>query len=163
MIFKRADQSHLKGVLQWFPDETSCRMWAGPKFRYPYSDESLKEDLRLNENYSFVLLDDINVVGFGQLFEKFGRIHLARLATQPRRRGEGLGRKLIENLLRVGPECIRSEEYSLNVYSDNFVAISCYQSFGFVSIDSPERHGGFDDCLFMRLDKQAGMILGNEE
>jgi hypothetical protein len=38
------DEARLDELMRWFPDETSCRVWGGPHFRWPCSAATFRED-----------------------------------------------------------------------------------------------------------------------
>ncbi len=148
----KASGLHLNQLMTWFCSAEECTRWGGPGFRFPYNEISFTEDLRWEEFYSFALITESGqMVAFGQLFEKYNRIHLARLVVDPAQRRKGYGIMLIEKMLMVGPSLIEQEAYSLNVYADNEAAISCYHQLGFEVIPSPEQDPRFATCLFMVL------------
>ena len=129
------DRSVLMG---WFDDAASVRIWGGPSFRYPWTDDSFRADSRWDSLAGFALRDSsASMVAFGQLYDHLSRIHLARLVVAPQRRGGGIGRRLVSALLAVGRERWPYEEASLYVYRDNEPAVACYRSLGFRSAKFP--------------------------
>ena len=97
-------------------------------------------------------------VGFGQLYERIGRINLARLVVREEQHGQGAGKRLIELLLMAGPPRFPCREYSLFVYRDNETALNCYKSMGFKIASYPpkapladESSRGADDLASMRF------------
>ncbi|MCB1037221.1 MAG: GNAT family N-acetyltransferase, partial [Acidobacteria bacterium] len=95
-------EEHLEELASWFQDVDSCRQWGGPNFRFPFSAETFRADLRWGEMASWSLCEDGRLAAFGQYYERRGRCHLARLAVAPADRGRGLGTLLVEELSRRG-------------------------------------------------------------
>lgn len=101
-------------------------------FRYPFYEKTFREDIQLNELASFVVRSESGeVIAFGQVRNKFGRGHLARLAVAPKYRGRGLGRDLVSSLCRKAIELFDCSENSLFVAKTNTAALRCYTSLGF--------------------------------
>ena len=113
-----AEDRDFDDLMTWFPTAKATNVWGGPMFRFPFSRESFIEDCRWPEVRAFVLRDQDTLVAFGQFYERYGRINLARLAVNPARRGEGLGSRLVAALMREAPRYFDSSEYSLFVYRD---------------------------------------------
>ena len=119
-------------LITWFPDANSLNRWGGPFFRHPFDATSFNEDLRWKEMASYCLkTNDDELLAFGQFYERYQRINLARLVVNPAYRGEGHGRHLINCLMKKSRKQIPLGEFSLFVYRDNRRAMACYQSMGF--------------------------------
>jgi len=132
-----ADVDQVRAIMPWFPDQHSCAIWAGPKFRYPFTAETFVEDTRL-ELPSHALVDDQGeVVAFGQYYVRADRCHFARLVVSPRHRGHGLGSRLILELAKTGFEQLQLEECSLFVLTDNRPAVRLYEKLGFRTTPFP--------------------------
>ena len=95
--------------------------------------------MRWQEVSSWSLVDEPgDMVGFGQFYQRYGRMHLARLAVSPERRGQGVGRALVDAIMRVAAEDLGLDDYGLYVYTDNDAAIRCYRAAGFRQARLPE-------------------------
>ena len=104
---------------------------------YPIDPGRLPQIMELSRHDSRTLLRDDLPAGFGQLVQRPGsRLHLARIIVSPQHRGEGLGRQLVEHLLRRAFSR-KPAKISLNVARDNPVAIRLYESLGFVKTVLP--------------------------
>jgi len=124
---------HIDSMMDWFLDRRSCAIWAGPDFRYPFTAETFREDMRLSlPSYSLVI-DTDEFVAFGQYYARLQRCHLARLAVAPNHRGHGIGHILIRELSRVGRKSVGASECSLFVMDDNTPARRLYEHMGFVT------------------------------
>lgn len=86
---------------------------------------------------------------FGQMYERYGRINLARLVVRPDMRGAGVGKRLLASLMETGPTLFTADEFSLFSYRDNTAAVGCYRSMGFVIRDYPEGAPMADRCYYL--------------
>jgi ribosomal protein S18 acetylase RimI-like enzyme len=136
-------------LMSWFPTAVATARWGGPGFRFPFTRESFLEDCRWSSMPSYVLRSRDELLGFGQFYERYGRINLARLAVNPGRRGEGLGGRLVRALLDESRGHLDNGEYSLFVYRDNEPALRCYRSAGFEIAEYPEGAPLADECYYL--------------
>ena len=142
--------AHLRRLMTWFDTEETLRTWGGPDVRFPFDERTFEEDMKLDELAAFVLLGDRGaMLGFGRLYERLGRAHLARLAVPPFLRGQGIGRLLVEEMARKGRELFQATENSLFVYRHNTVAWHCYRKAGFVETVYPEEEAFYAETLYM--------------
>lgn len=137
-------------LMTWFPQPEDINVWGGPSFRYPFTRETFLQDVHFGRMASFSLRDpSAHMVAFGQLYNRDGRIHLARLVVSPAIRRQGAGRRLIEMLMTVGLTQFSGDEYSLFVFRDNTPAYACYKSMGFVVAEYPHDMPQADVCDFL--------------
>lgn len=149
MNLKSVTSAHVGHLMQWFPDRGSCHFWSGPEFRFPYTETTFREDIRL-ELPSFALIDgDEQLMGFGQYYLRVGRCHLARLAISPLHRGRAIGATLIHELSLVGRNRLQVSECSLFVLPDNARAIRLYTRLGFTPTPYPEDPSQFEPSIYM--------------
>ena len=72
------DDADIKELMAWFPNADAVNMWSGPRFRYPFTDTSFRDDCRIDEVRSFCLKNPDGVlVAFGQIYDRHDRAHLA--------------------------------------------------------------------------------------
>lgn len=145
-------------LMSWFSQRNACLTWGGPAFRYPFTPASFIEDMRLASLSGYALTDDTDtLLGFGQIYPKLNRIHLARLAVHPEMRGGGLGKRLISKLVEAGQAAFAWREASLFVYRQNTAAHRCYRQMGFVDTAWPEGDRVLRGCVFM-VRSDAGSV-----
>lgn len=145
-----ARSTDIDALMPWFTDEVGATSWGGPQFRYPFTRESFHEDCHWHDMDTFVLRDATGLlVGFGQLYERSNRIHLARIGVCPERRGCGIGRELVRALLDEGRRIFELPEYSLFVRKDNPVASKLYSGMGFIRSEFPPGAPMQDICYYM--------------
>jgi ribosomal protein S18 acetylase RimI-like enzyme len=136
--------------MSWFPTEQSVNVWGGLMFRYPFTPETFYEDVYWQKMDTYCLVDAAGeMLAFGQIYERHGRINLARLVVSPQRRGQGIGRQLILLLMEKGQEDFPLTEFSLYVYKDNYAAKKCYAGVGFEQQEYPEEDEMADTCIYM--------------
>ncbi len=145
-----AADTDIDEIMSWFPDAASVDIWSGPGFRFPFSAESFREDLRVDAVASWALREpDGALAAFGQSYEREGRGHLARLVVNPDMRGRGAGKRLIQLMIAALEVSRGYDEYSLFVYRHNEPAYRCYRSLGFGVVDYPEDAAMPDKCFFL--------------
>lgn len=145
-----ATDADLDTVMTWFPDAEAVNLWSGPKFRFPFSRESFREDSRVDIMESYILRNAHGeCAAFGQSYNREGRGHLARLVSNPAMRRQGAGRQLIRMIMVALAENYDFDEYSLFVYRDNTPAYQCYLSLGFTVVAYPEDAPMPDKCYFL--------------
>lgn len=147
------EQQYLQ-VKTWFSDHQQIYTWGGPNMTYPMSDENFLKCLTAEHFKSFCLLNDQQqLLAFGQYYRRLEHHHLGRLAVNPKYRGQGLAKILINNLLEQAYSEQSAKGASLFVFKDNGVAYRCYQSLGFIETDYPEVPfpGNMKNCAYMVL------------
>ena len=134
----------------WFADASSLQRWGGPTFRFPFDSASFREDLLHRQQRSYVLRSaDSDIVGFGQFYSRWQRIHLSRIAIHPQQRGRGYGKVLLTQLLQAADDVAELTEFALFVYKDNTQAVALYRSLGFVTAEPPEPEAAYANCYYM--------------
>jgi ribosomal protein S18 acetylase RimI-like enzyme len=137
-------------LMQWFPDAHSVDIWGGPRFRHPFTPASFREDCRFGQIESFSLRNRSGeLAAFGQVYDRNGHGHLARLVSNPAMRRQGAGRQLIEMIMQAAGEAHGYDGFSLFVYRDNEPAYRCYLGLGFVVQPFPEGAPLADKCFFL--------------
>jgi ribosomal protein S18 acetylase RimI-like enzyme len=158
--FQRFDDAQLPELMRWFPDASSCSLWGGPHFRYPYTPSTFREDTGVERLPSWMLVSPQGgLVAFGQVYLRIGRCHLGHLAVAPERRGQGIGTRLIHELCAQGASDLGVEEFSLFVLSQNVVALALYERLGFRSTTYPAPVPGTTPMLYMVASGAAALGL----
>lgn len=150
MTLCAATTLHLREMMGWFPDGVSASNWSGPTLRFPFTENSFFEDTQWQTLPSYSLVEaNGRLVGFGQYYLRAGRCHLARLAISPSRRNQGLGRRLIHQLIETGCQALGVTEAGLFVLEHNTAAIHCYGHAGFQPAVYPGEPPALGGCLYM--------------
>ena len=138
--FVEADEAE---VTSWFADAGQLRHFAGPRLSWPLDADQWRK-VRFDPSvtaWTGVLAGDPVPVGHGELVaESPTVIRLACLAVTPRKRGNGVGRAMVANLIaksRTGGQSL----LMLDVHRDNVTAVRAYRGLGFVPTDAVLPHG----------------------
>ena len=147
---QEATTADIDELMDWFPEAEDINIWGGPDFRYPFTRSTFFEDIHWGRMASFSLRNSAgHLAAFGQLYDREGRIHLARLIVSRDMRGQGVGKRLIAELMAKGASLFDCDEYSLFVFQRNIAAFKCYESMGFVVSDYPDKMPYADVCYYL--------------
>ena len=145
-----AEEGDLGQLMDWFTDAQSVNVWGGPRFRYPFTAATFRKDCHWGRMATFALETPAGrFAAFGQVYKRYERINLARLIVHPELRGEGVGQRLVDGLMEVGPQVVDRPEFSLFVYRHNTAALECYLRAGFRIRDYPEDAPMGDVCYYL--------------
>jgi ribosomal protein S18 acetylase RimI-like enzyme len=148
--FEAASEADIDELMTWFPDAPSTDIWGGPAFRYPFNRKSFHADCRWTEYSSYCLRNAAGeFAAFGQMGSRYGRSHFARLVANPAMRGQGVGRALLEAMIKQVRNEQDLKEMALFVYKSNEPAYRCYLALGFEVQDYPDGAPLRDECYYM--------------
>ena len=134
MEIKKAEIIDLHTIIPWIQNEQECRMWAGSKVRFPLNIDNLIYDIKFSNDNSYCLINENNILAFGQLFPKEdGFIHMARIIVSPYYRGIGYGKILCNRLLQIA-EKLGYQKVSLYASRKNFISLALYKNLGFKEV-----------------------------
>lgn len=161
MQLRPADNDTLWYLMQQFSSAAALKQWGGEGFAFPIRRQQFLSHLLLKDTQGFCLQNPQGqFIGFGQLCDRFGCHHLARLLILPPYRGKGLAACLIKALIAKGLAVDPKRDISLYVFGDNLAARRCYQRLGFQEATHPAEFRA--DLLFMRLSNaQAQQLLSD--
>lgn len=155
-----ASVSEMCQLRSWFHSADEQHSWGGDNFDYPCNELRFLQQLCRPGTQSYALIssaqadNSTELLGFGQLCDRFGCHHLARLVIRPDCRGHGLAKVLIFELIiqALGQQ---QRNISLYVHRHNTIAVSCYQQLGFVISPPPEAENS--RLYFMTLTVAAAL------
>lgn len=136
--FTRADFAHL---VAWVGDERGLVQWAGPIFTWPLDERQLERYLATSDGaapqaYIWRARDAAGAtVGHIELKEidaSDGNAVIARVLVDPERRGAGIGRAMVAEVLRFAFDDLGLHRVELRAFTFNVAALRCYESLGFV-------------------------------
>ncbi len=149
MNFRRFDPDQLPELMTWFHDAHELRTWGGPDIRFPFTATTFREDAKFDSIDSFSLVaEDGAPAAFGQCYLRIERCHFGRVGVAPRRRGQGLGTRLLREMADWGQRQFGPRELSLFVKHDNEAAHRLYLRLGFREIPYPDPTF-LADCHYM--------------
>lgn len=152
MNFRPAKKNDLRTVASWVDGLSEVQTWAGPGVSYPIDISTIADEIGFRSDNAFVCEDKNALCAFAQLIERAkGKLHLARLISNPDMRGEGVGRKMCNQLIDEAKR-LAATELTLKVYSYNERAILLYQSLGFETVSSETDAGLMEMALVVSQD-----------
>jgi ribosomal-protein-alanine N-acetyltransferase len=102
-------------------------------FAVPWSYDSIQQDVCANPDALYVTaLERGHVIGFTGMHVVCDEGHIMNMAVLEEYRGQGVGRRLMEEVLSAAPEKVRS--YTLEVRRSNEAAIRLYRRMGFYAV-----------------------------
>ncbi len=118
-----------------------------------WTADMLEEELAdADTRYYVVAVDDEEIVGYAGLAAYRYEAHVLTVGTRGDRQGEGIGRRLLEELLAEADRR-KAERVILEVRSDNAPAIALYESERFVAVGVRKRYyqpGNHDAVVMVR-------------
>lgn len=149
-------------VVEWIVSPEEAILWAGAT-TWPVPPELLVTWHAEPEVVPFMLLADGVPAGYGELWEDETEVELARLLVDPRRRRQGLGRRLVEGLVTEARRRGFADIW-LRVVPTNEPAVCCYLASGFVRT-SPNEEAEFNlrqprEYAWMRYGPPAAVRRG---
>lgn len=123
-------------------------------YEFPWSLGTFRDCLRAN--YScWVLQHDERLIGYFLLSIAAGEAHVLNICVDPKLQGQGLGRVMMGNLLKLARQH-RAERIFLEVRPSNPPAIHLYESLGFNEIGRRPRYypsrDGREDAIVMAME-----------
>ncbi len=161
--YKKCDAKYL---LNWINDEKLFSMWSANKFQYPLTEaqlEKYREKFENDENGWIITAIDEKGISVGHFFMTGadylkGSIHMGFIVVDPKIRGKGYGKEMLELAIKYAFEILRVARITLSVYDTNPSAHNCYKSVGFVDENYIEKNFPYKDELwgthYMAIEKQ---------
>jgi len=122
-------------------------------YQFPWSEGIFRDCLRVGYICRAVVLEN-ELIGYGVMSAGAGEAHILNLCVRESFRCCGIGRSLLEHLLRRAAAAGMSEAY-LEVRPSNSVALRLYQGLGFEQIGVRRGYyqavGGREDAAVLKL------------
>ena len=125
---------HYATLISWVSCAEDLMQFAGSAYRFSLTHEQLDESLLDPNRYAFSVYDSETKlhIGHGQLYVNDATILLGRiLIGEPSLRGRGIGKQIVQSLLKFGFNNFPQTTAELNVFDWNLSAIECYKRVGF--------------------------------
>lgn len=121
-------------------------------YQFPWGEDIFKDCFKAN--YScWVCEEGDTILGYSILAMGVGEAHVLNICVAPDEQGQGIGRKMLENLIETARG--RAETMFLEVRPSNTVAIGLYQNMGFNEIGIRkgyyEAENGREDAIMLAL------------
>jgi len=136
-------------ISRCFQELNAITEWGGEGFVFPVQHHQFLHQLHRPDTCSYIFKQQTSTVGFGQICQRFGKHHLARLLVVPTARGQRLSYALVLALICRALKQNAKLDFSLFVFRQNRVAVHCYQQLGFkITVQPGPEHPGL---YFMQL------------
>ena len=134
----RKNDSHK--IVTWAEDEKTFYKWSeGRLGSFPVSPERLEQAVSgriANEKYfPFVAFDEEGLQGFFTLRqpgEDKGELSFGYVILNPKARGKGYGKRMMQLGMKFAFELYGASKVSLEVFENNPSAYHCYKGVGFI-------------------------------
>ncbi len=155
--FRPTQSSDLKQILNFNLDRTEL-FYFSPSAAYPLTLEQLEQQLSKHHE-SIVMLNDKEIVGFANFYkvDKHNIAFIGNLLIKPEKRKQGLGKQLLQYMIKYGFTKLHLKQVHLSCYQDNLPALSLYKSLGFKAYAHEERHDL--NTLMGHKDKQQTQLI----
>ncbi|MGR9115743.1 MAG: ribosomal protein S18-alanine N-acetyltransferase [Gammaproteobacteria bacterium] len=122
-------------------------------YNYPWSEGIFKDCFKAGYN-CWVCEEMDRILGYSIVSIAVGEAHILNISVDPAEHGQGIGRKMLENLIEVA-RSKKAETIFLEVRPSNSGAIALYQKMGFNEIgvrkDYYPAENGREDALMLAL------------
>lgn len=135
-----ASEADARAATGWVRTATDTLLFAGPGLGHPWTAADLLNPSRDGWQVYSLHDEEARPVSVGSIRPEEGRAHLGRLLVDPERRGQGIGRALVKQLLAQA-RLMGHDTATLGVYAHNRNALGLYQSLGFREesrVDGPD-------------------------
>jgi RimJ/RimL family protein N-acetyltransferase len=125
----------LRTILGWVKNNQEMVMWSGPTFTWPLEHAQLAQyfDNPNRTYWSAIDTDSQELVGHASLLidKDADLMRIGYIIVNPEHRGRGVGRELVEAVVRHGFQASTLPVMNLGVYAHNTAALNLYESLGF--------------------------------
>ncbi|MDI3331888.1 MAG: GNAT family N-acetyltransferase [Micrococcus sp.] len=126
-----ADQADVHRIASWVTSEADVLTFAGPSLTYPFTAAEFFESTA-GRRESFVLRAGSAAVATGALEDRRpGEVRIGRVLVDPGQRGQGLGRAMMQLLIKRAAARPGVRRLTLGVFEGNRPARVLYESLGF--------------------------------
>lgn len=153
-------------LLKWWEGagEEDFVKWSCGKFTYPLAIEELdgyfsEWCLQRNDGWLMTALDE-NGEPAGHFILRLadyeaGTIRMGFIVVDPRVRGKGYGRQMMEQALKYVFEVLGMKKVSLGVFENNPKAKACYESVGFKEKEYVPEYLNYSETVYAAWEMEA--------
>lgn len=141
---KSLEKEDLFKFIEWSTNKSAedLLQWAGPIYDYPLTlaqvENYFSQAEKSNSNifiYKILFVDTNEIIGTIELREidkeqSIGKV-CRFLVGEDKMRGKGIGKKALNEVLRIAFEDMKFQKIVLSVFDFNHSAIRCYENIGF--------------------------------
>ena len=124
-----------KTVVSWLKDEYAFRQWCADRYEnFPITADDMNALYSNGDVLPFAFCIGNEVAGhfiIRYTNENCAEVRLGFVIVDDKKRGHGLGKKMIQFALKYAAENLHAKKVSLGVFENNPGALKCYKSCGF--------------------------------
>ena len=137
--FRPTRTSDLKQVLDFNLSKLDL-FYFFPSAAYPLTLEQLEQQFS-KRHQSIVMIEGKEVVGFANFYkvEKHNIAFIGNVIIKPEKRKQGLGKRLLQYMIKHGFTKLHLKQVHLSCYQDNLPALSLYKKIGFKAYAAEDR------------------------
>ncbi len=155
-------ESVFSNLISWIENEESLVQFAGTIFTFPLSVQQLDAYVIDKNRFAYKVLDLQTGATIGHCEIHLPEDNIPKLCRiligNKQFRGQGLGKQIVNELLKISFDKFNTTKVELNVYDWNANAISCYEKVGFIINPNKKResqvNGKTWTSLNMTIDKK---------
>ncbi|MFO0839222.1 MAG: GNAT family N-acetyltransferase [Phycisphaerae bacterium] len=153
--------AHAATVASWVTTRDEM-FWLSPRSAPPITAETIRLNWARPGHEQLSLVDEAGAqLAYGELNildQQRAEYWLGHLIVDPRRRGQGLGKRLTLALLRRAEHIYAARRVCLVVFPENVAAVACYRAAGFRDeAYEPHEFPAYDErALMLRMDVRFG-------
>ncbi|MGR9046779.1 MAG: ribosomal protein S18-alanine N-acetyltransferase [Gammaproteobacteria bacterium] len=125
----------------------------GQNYNFPWTEGVFKDCFKAGYN-CWVCEEMDRVLGYSIVSIAVGEAHILNISVDPVEQGQGIGRKMLENLIEIA-RAKKAETVFLEVRPSNIGALALYQKMGFNEIGVRKGYypaeNGREDALMLAL------------
>jgi len=135
--FEKFEKSDYERLISWVETEESMIQFSGKEFTFPITKKQLDKYVSASNRliYKVINIDTSEVIGHAELNNIDNKNRNARICRiligDLKNRNKGFGKKIINELVRIGFVDLKLHRIDLGVFDFNFQAIKCYETCGF--------------------------------
>lgn len=153
--FQPTSFDDLAQLRAWVSTKEEMMLWSGPTFTWPLTDQQLRTYLGNPQRryWSAMDPDSGEMTGHASLLvdQPAQMMRLGYIIVDPQRRGQSLGRELVQHTTRAGFRLTGLPTMKLHVYAHNTPARCLYASLGFKETGVRFRVDDNQDALEMEV------------
>ncbi|MFB6468801.1 GNAT family N-acetyltransferase [Cytobacillus sp. Hz8] len=129
-------------LINWIDSPEFLLQWSGSTFEYPLTKEQLKNYINSanqenSDTYAYKVIFEktgqiIGHISLGRIDRRNQAARIGKvLVGEKEVRGQGIGQKMLETVLKIAFDELHLHRVSLGVFDFNHSAIACYERVGF--------------------------------
>ena len=136
ITFRSATKADLAELVN-FPQSRTELFYFFPSATYPLTPEQLEKQLNKRHESTVMLekssLQEKEIIGFANFYNVKNRniAFIGNIIIKPEKRGQGLGRKLVQTMIITGFKRLNLKEVHVSCYKQNTPALLFYKQLGF--------------------------------